>query len=253
MIVHQSRTMPVILHLDTSTQVCTVALSTDGKLLGIRENDDERTHSRKLSVYIQELFKENGLHAGALDAVAVGLGPGSYTGLRIGVSTAKGLAYGSGLPVIGIGTLDILLQGALQNDEVKNLLRRYPSALLCPMIDARRMEVYTCLCNREGIRIEEVRARVVDRDSYRERLLESPIIFFGNGAEKCREKIRDKNARFVENIVPSARFMIPLAERSWQQKNFENVAYFEPFYLKDFVATIPRDKLFPGKGPGATR
>ncbi len=240
--------MPVILHLDTSTQVCSVALSAEGKLLGIRESQDEKTHSRRLSVFIQELLKENGLHVGGLDAVAVGLGPGSYTGLRIGVSTAKGLAYASGLPVIGIGTLDILLEGALQNEEVKSCLERNATALLCPMIDARRMEVYTCLFTREGRRIEEVSARVVDEKSYRERLKTTPVIFFGNGAKKCREKIRDANAWFIEHIIPSARFMIPLAERSWQQKNFENVAYFEPFYLKDFVATIPRDKIFPGKG-----
>jgi tRNA threonylcarbamoyladenosine biosynthesis protein TsaB len=239
--------MPLILNLDTSTQICSVALSADGKLLGIKESHDEKSHSSQLAVFIRDLLKENCLEVPGLDAIAVSMGPGSYTGLRIGVSTAKGLAYGSALPLIGIGTLDILVAGALQNEAITGILEKDASTLLCPMIDARRMEVYTCLYTREGEKIEEVSAMVIDENSFRERLANGLIVFFGNGAKKSMEKIHNRNTLFIGNIIPSARFMIPLAEQSWQQKKFEDVAYFEPFYLKDFVATIPKDKIFPGK------
>jgi tRNA threonylcarbamoyladenosine biosynthesis protein TsaB len=239
--------MPLILNLDTSTQICSVALSADGKLVGIKESHDEKSHSSHLGVFIRDLLKQNCIEVPGLDAIAVSMGPGSYTGLRIGVSTAKGLAYGSALPLIGIGTLDILVAGALQNESVTGILEKEESALLCPMIDARRMEVYTCLYTREGKKIEEVSAMVIDENSFQDKLANGPVVFFGNGARKNMEKIHGHNALFIENISLSARFMIPLAEKSWQQKKFEDLAYFEPFYLKDFIATIPKDKIFPGK------
>jgi len=239
--------MPVILNLDTSTQVCSVALAEGPSLLGKMVSHDEKSHSRLLSVFIQELLNENDLKPGGLDAVAVSAGPGSYTGLRIGVSTAKGLAYGSKIPLIGIGTLDLLVSGGLQHPQINEILSENDSSFLCPMIDARRMEVYTALYTASGKIIETVSAKIIDENSFLEKLDSAPVVFFGNGAEKCREMITHPNACFVEGIEASAEFMIPLSNISWQLKKFEDIAYFEPFYLKDFIATIPKNKIIPGK------
>ena len=238
--------MPLILSLDTSTQICSVALASDGKLLGMRESTDDKSHSRLLSVFIQELLSECRLEVSQLDAIAVSKGPGSYTGLRIGVSTAKGIAYGSNIPLIGIGTLDALVSGAIQNQEVKSILEKDSNAMLCPMIDARRMEVYTALYSSSGQIIEDVSASVIDEHSYFGGLQKGKVVFFGNGAGKCREEITHPNAVFIDGIETSAGYMLSLAEKSWQQKKFEDVAYFEPFYLKDFIATIPKNKIIPG-------
>jgi tRNA threonylcarbamoyladenosine biosynthesis protein TsaB len=239
--------MPKILHLETSTQICSVALSDDSNLLGKRVSRDERSHSRQLAVFIQDLLKLNELDASQLDAVAVSIGPGSYTGLRIGVSTAKGIAYGAQIPLIGIGTLDLLVQGALRDQGIKKMVDQDHGSLLCPMIDARRMEVYTALYLASGDRISEVEAKIIDDDSYAEKLHEAPVIFFGNGAGKCQGKINHPNAMFVAGIETNAEYMILLAERSWQNKIFEDVAYVEPFYLKDFIATIPKNKVIQTK------
>ena len=241
--------MPLILNLDTSTQICSVAIASEGKLLGSRENHEDKSHSRKLSIFIQELLSEHDLNTSGLDAIAVSKGPGSYTGLRIGVSTAKGIAYGSNIPLIGIDTLDALVSGALQNQEIKNILERDGSTLLCPMIDARRMEVYTALYASSGKSIEEVSARIIEETTYLETLENKKIIFFGNGAAKCRSKINHSNAVFVDTIETSAINMVHLAEKLWKQKKFEDLAYFEPFYLKDFIATIPKNKIIPGEPP----
>ncbi len=238
--------MPTILNLDTSTQVCSVALSSGSTLLGKRESHEEKSHSKLLSVFIQELLVENKLKPAELDAVAVSAGPGSYTGLRIGVSTAKGIAYGSRIPLIGIGTLDILVSGGRKQPEIKTILDRNQLSHLCPMIDARRMEVYTALYDSSGKIIENVSAKIIDEKSYLEKLESGPVVFFGNGAEKCRDVISHPNAEFIKEIEVSAEFMIPLSNKLWQQRTFENVAYFEPFYLKDFIATTPKSKLSPG-------
>jgi len=238
--------MPLILNLDTSTLVCSVALASGQKLTGIRESHDDKSHSRQLGIFIQELLKENNLEVSSLDAVAVSKGPGSYTGLRIGVSTAKGLAYGSNIPLIGIGTLDALAEGAIQHQEISNILDEDRNTLLCPMIDARRMEVYTALYTSTGQQVKEVSAEIIDAESYYDRLDKGPIVFFGNGADKCRETITHTNAIFINGMETSAEYMAPLSEKSWQQKKFEDIAYFEPFYLKDFIATVPKNKLIPG-------
>lgn len=239
--------MPLILNLDTSTQICSVALASECTLLGTRESHEEKSHASQLSIFIRDLLKENGIDASGLDAVAVSKGPGSYTGLRIGVSTAKGLAYGSNIPLIGIGTLDLLIPGALQNPEISRLLKKKESILLCPMIDARRMEVYTALYTPGGKIIKDVSARIIDDKSFLEIMENRSIVFFGNGAEKCREMITHPNAFFVEGIETSAEYMVPLSEDSFHQKKFEDLAYFEPFYLKDFIATIPKNKIIPGE------
>jgi tRNA threonylcarbamoyladenosine biosynthesis protein TsaB len=237
--------MPLILNLDTSTQICSVALASEGKLIGKRESKDDKSHSRLLSVFIQELLKENNLMASGLDAIAVSKGPGSYTGLRIGVSTAKGIAYGSNIPLIGISTLDALVSGAMQAQEIKSILEKYSATLLCPMIDARRMEVYTALYSSSGDIKDVVSASIIDEKSYTKGLDKGKIIFFGNGAGKCMEKIRHPNAVFIDGIDTSAEYMLSLAEKSCLKKKFEDVAYFEPFYLKDFIATVPKNKILP--------
>jgi tRNA threonylcarbamoyladenosine biosynthesis protein TsaB len=239
----------LILHLDTSTRICSVALATKGVLIGTRESHDEKSHARQLIPFIHDLLMEHDVKISGLDAVAVSKGPGSYTGLRIGVSTAKGLAYGSNIPLIGIDTLDSLVSGALRNPEVVSILGKSKPAFLCPMIDARRMEVYTAFYSHSGERLEKNIARIINKDSYRDKLRDSSVVFFGNGADKCKEKITHPNAIFIEGIETTAENMIPLAEESLQQNRFEDVAYFEPFYLKDFIATIPKNKIVESNYP----
>ena len=238
--------MPLILNLDTSTPVCSVALASGKQLTGIRESHDDKSHSRQLGIFIQELLSENNLEVSSLDAVAVSMGPGSYTGLRIGVSTAKGLAYGSNIPLIGIGTLDALAEGALQHQEISNILEKDRNTLLCPMIDARRMEVYTAVYTSTGQKVKEVSAEIINAESYHNKLEKGPIVFFGNGAVKCMDIITHTNAVFINGIETSANYMVPLSEKAWKQKKFEDIAYFEPYYLKDFIATVPKNKLIPG-------
>jgi len=173
-------------------------------------------------------------HAMPLDAVAVSCGPGSYTGLRIGVSMAKGICYGRNLPLIALPTLEVMCVPVLLQQELPE------DALLCPMIDARRMEVYAAIYDRSLNVVRDISADVIDENSYLEFLEEHPVYFFGNGASKCREKITHSHAKFIENIRPLARWMFPLAEKAYAKKDFKDVAYFEPFYLKEFVASKPK-------------
>ena len=236
--------MALILNLDTSKQICSVALAQDGELIAQKESHEEKSHASLLSVFIRDILTEKSIGVSDLDAVAVSKGPGSYTGLRIGVSTAKGLAYASGIPLISVDTLSALATGASNS----NQLEREPTALdgpilLCPMIDARRMEVFTATFHPSGEVVEAISAKIIEEDSYQGLLEHYHIVFFGNGSGKCREIITHPNAIFLDGIETSAIYMIPLAEAAWQQKSFEDVAYFEPFYLKDFVATIPKNKV----------
>jgi tRNA threonylcarbamoyladenosine biosynthesis protein TsaB len=240
--------MPGILHIDTTTNLCSVALAHEGTLSCLRESREERSHARLLAVFIEEVLKEQSTSVDLLDAIAVSKGPGSYTGLRIGVSTAKGMAYGSKKPLIAVDTLESLattvsrkdLQAALPESSA---LISAGSILYCPMIDARRMEVFTALFNDNMQKIESVSAKVIDKGSYQDLLKKHVICFFGNGAAKCREMIRHKNAIFLDGIETSAVHMLPVAWHKWQQKQFEDVAYFEPFYMKEFIATIPKNKV----------
>ena len=172
-----------------------------------------------------------------LDAVAVSCGPGSYTGLRIGVSMAKGVCYGRNLPLIGLHTLEVLCVPVLLYHDLPE------DALLCPMIDARRMEVYAAVYDRALEVKREIAADIVDENSYLEFLDEHPVYFFGNGAAKCREKITHPNAHFIDEICPLAKWMFPLAEKAIVKQDFKDVAYFEPFYLKEFVASKPKKLL----------
>lgn len=238
--------MALILHVETATPICSAALSKDGQLLNIKETNDPKSHATKLSPFIEELLETEEMNVSDLDAISVSLGPGSYTGLRIGVSTVKGLAYGANIPVIGISTLQALTKRVVldnQNDMQK--LNNNNNLLLCPMLDARRMEVYSAFFSTDLELQREVQADIITADSYMEFLKSGPVAFFGNGSDKCREIITHSNAHFIPNIELSARYMIQLAEIAFEKKDFLNTAYFEPFYLKDFIATTPKNKIIP--------
>ncbi|WP_346862535.1 tRNA (adenosine(37)-N6)-threonylcarbamoyltransferase complex dimerization subunit type 1 TsaB [uncultured Draconibacterium sp.] len=235
--------MAIILNIETSTEVCSVTIAENGKTLFQKESNDGLRHSELLTVFIQDLFKENNFEISKLDAVAVSKGPGSYTGLRIGVSVAKGLCYGLNIPLIGIGSIELMgsYTAAHSNEFYSNTTEE--ELLFCPMIDARRMEVYTALFAENGEQILPVTAEIIDENSFADFLKDKKILFFGNGAEKCKEKITHKNALFAGPLQTSARFMQNLSEMKYNKNEFEDVAYFEPFYLKDFVATIPKNKV----------
>lgn len=230
--------MSCIVHIETATNVCSVALSQDGQVLMSKENFEGPNHNIVLAPYVDEAVSFADSHAIPLDAVAVSCGPGSYTGLRIGVSTAKGLCYGRDLKLLSVSTLELMcVPLLLHREDIPE------NAVLCPMLDARRMEVYSAIYDRALKTLKPVSADVITEDSYSEFLAKGPVVFFGNGAAKCKDTLTHPNARFIDNIHPLAKYMMPLAERSIAQDKYEDVAYFEPFYLKEFVATKPK-KLF---------
>lgn len=229
--------MACILHIETSTDVCSVALSEDGAVLFSKEDSNGPQHAVTLGVYVDEVLSMADSHAKRIDAVAVSCGPGSYTGLRIGASMAKGICYGRSLPLIALPTLKVLSVPVLLMDELPE------DALLCPMIDARRMEVYSAIYDRALNPVKEVSADIIDENSYAEYLEKQPIYFFGNGADKCKKVLTHPNARFIDNIKPLANWMFPLADRAFYNNEFQDVAYFEPFYLKEFVATVAKNKV----------
>ena len=227
--------MSSILHIETSTSACSVAVSEDGQNIFRKEDLKGPSHAVSLGVFVDEALSFADSHALPLDAVAVSCGPGSYTGLRIGVSMAKGVCYGRNLKLIGIPTLKVLcVPVLLYHDELPD------DALLCPMIDARRMEVYAAVYDRALRPVRDIAADIVDEHSYADYLQEHPVYFFGNGAAKCKEKLTHPNAHFIDGIQPLASMMFPLAEKAIAEGRFEDVAYFEPFYLKEFVAGTPK-------------
>ena len=229
--------MSCILHIETSTEVCSVAVSQDGACIYSKEDFEGPSHAVVLGVYVDEALSFINSHAIPLDAVAVSCGPGSYTGLRIGVSMAKGVCYGMGVPLIGLPTPEVMCVPILLREELPD------DALLCPMIDARRMEVYAAVYDR-ALRVQRpIGADIIDEHSYAEFLAEHPVYFFGNGAAKCREKLTHPNAHFIDGIHPLAKWMFPLAEKAMAREEFKDVAYFEPFYLKEFVASKPKKLL----------
>lgn len=231
-----------ILHIETASPTCSVAISKDKKLLAIRESHVDKSHAALVTVFIKELFEETGIKASGLDAVSVSMGPGSYTGLRIGVSTAKGLAYGTGKPLIAVNTLKAMAWGLIHDPEWSSGLFENDH-YLSPMIDARRMEVYTSLFDPDLNIIRDISAEIIEEDSFANFLDEKPVYFFGSGADKCKDIIQHENARFIPDFYNSSKFMITPAYESYRQNKFEDVAYFEPFYLKDFIATIPKNKI----------
>ena len=229
--------MSCILNIETSTDVCSVSVSQDGACIFSQEDHDGPNHAVKLGTFVDEALSFADSHAIPLDAVAVSCGPGSYTGLRIGASMAKGICFGQDLKLIAVPTLELMTVPVLLREEVEE------GALLCPMIDARRMEVYSAVYDRALHEVRGIQADVVDADTYREYLDRGPVYFFGNGAEKCMEVINHPNARLIKGVEPLAKWMFPIAERRIAPEKYEDVAYFVPFYLKDFVAHQPKKLL----------
>lgn len=225
--------MALILSLDTSTKVCSVALYNNSDLLASFEVLVEKSHSRIITLLIENVINAAGFKLKDLDAVAVGKGPGSYTGLRIGVSTAKGLAFGLDIPLIAVNTLEAMaLSVSMFRDE---------DGLYCPMIDARRMEVYCAVYDKYSNHVLETQSLVLDESSFSSLLDKEKIFFFGNGAEKCKILFSNKtNAIFIDHIYPSAKFIGIGALDKYLKREFESLAYFEPYYLKDFVSTVKK-------------
>lgn len=219
--------MALILLIETATKSCSVSLSSENKIITCKEKVNEQySHAEDLNIFIESLFKNTDFSINDLEAIAVSKGPGSYTGLRIGVSTAKGLCYALNIPLISVSTLRAMAFGMIQKEK---------SDLYCPMIDARRMEVYNTFYNKENKEIRGVRADIIKAYSYQKEL-DKKVLFFGNGAEKCKQMIQHPNARFIDGFFPSSKDMLEIANKKFAEKIFEDVAYFEPFYLKDFVA-----------------
>ncbi|MGE4586631.1 MAG: tRNA (adenosine(37)-N6)-threonylcarbamoyltransferase complex dimerization subunit type 1 TsaB [Mangrovibacterium sp.] len=232
--------MAYLLNLESSTEVCSVSLAKDEALVDLLENTEGRNHARLMSVFVQEIMQRNRLDFKQLGGIAVSKGPGSYTGLRIGVSLAKGLCYANRLPLIAVSPLQSMASQVLSGDYK---LPEAESLLLCPTIDARRMEVYMALYDRRNREVEAVSARVIDKHSFDSLLERGPLVFFGNGSEKLRPVISHAKAVFIANIKTSAQFMCSLSYRAFTNKQFADLAYFEPFYLKDFIAGVTKKQI----------
>ncbi|MBB5644261.1 tRNA (adenosine(37)-N6)-threonylcarbamoyltransferase complex dimerization subunit type 1 TsaB [Pedobacter cryoconitis] len=228
--------MVTILQLETATQVCSAALSVNGETIAVKELAAQNIHAGSLTLFIREVMATAGLTYTDLDAVAVSKGPGSYTGLRIGVSTAKGLCFALDKPLIGIETLRMMAQGFLKTAD------NY-TGLVCPMIDARRMEVFTGLYDHDLNEVLPVEAKIIEENSYQEQLKTQQLTFIGDGAMKCNTFIISPNAAFSDLNFNSASNMSLLAYNAFTTGHFEDVAYFEPYYLKDFVVTQAKKKV----------
>jgi tRNA threonylcarbamoyladenosine biosynthesis protein TsaB len=229
--------MSRIILIETSTSLCSTALVEDGKVVCERISDEPRAHASKTALFVSEMLSEKGLKVSDCDAVAVSKGPGSYTGLRVGVSTAKGLCFGAGIPMISVGTLDTLVWQALDGNMLPEGCR-----YIIPMIDARRMEVYTGIFTPDGKQISPTVAQIIDADSFKDQLAEGPVLFIGDGADKCKDTLTSPNARFIQCCPKAASMMHPAID-ALEAKMFEDVAYFEPFYLKEFITTVSKKKI----------
>ena len=227
---------PVILHIETATDICSVALSKGKQLLALKEEANGYSHSENLILFIQEMISSCDMATENLDAVCLSAGPGSYTGLRIGAATAKGLCYTSDIPLIAVTTLDSIAAGARTRHKEDNLY-------YCPMIDARRMEVYTTLLDHELKELVPDEAKILDEHSFQEILSQQKILFFGSGAAKFKTIIgANANALFLKNVIPTAESVLQLAWQKFQASQFENVAYYEPFYVKEVHITVAKPK-----------
>ena len=235
--------MALILSIETSENTCSVALGDKYELIATLEIADERSHSSMLTFLINNLFQQKNIDIKDLDAIAISMGPGSYTGLRIGVSVAKGISYALNIPIVALNTLQILCTSLVESGYIRKLKINDENILLCPMLDARRMEVYNGFFNVKAEPISKISATIIDSGSFKNELDTCKVFFFGSGSEKCKDIIENGNANFVLGFKPHAGNMISLAYDLFLQKKFEDNAYFEPFYLKDFVATIPKRKV----------
>ena len=225
--------MSTILHIETSTKNCSVSIANCGELISLKEiNTGEYSHAEMLHPLINEALLESKLTIKDIEAIAVGKGPGSYTGLRIGVSAAKGLCFANDIPLISINSLEILAQSITID-----------CGLIIPMIDARRMEVYAAIYDQNHNAVRETKAEIIDSHSFLDELQNQKVYFLGDGAKKCKEIILHENAVFIENVFPSAKKMATISYHKFKNESTEDVAYFEPFYLKNFVATQEKKKI----------
>ena len=230
--------MERIILIETSTALCSAAISYGDGIMSYRESSEPKAHASLTAVFIKEMLDEAGITVQDCDAVCVSMGPGSYTGLRVGVSTAKGLCFGARKPLLAVGTLDILVHQAIAENLIPEGCRH-----IVPMIDARRMEVYSSVFTPDGTPVGETKPEIITGASFADILEEGPVLFIGDGAEKCRTTITHPNASFVQ-CCPKASSMLVPAVREFKEKRFKDVAYFEPFYLKEFVATVSKRKVF---------
>ena len=230
--------MERILLIESSTALCSVALAEGGVITSYKESSAPKAHASLTAVFIRDILSECGITLNDCDAVCVSMGPGSYTGLRVGVSTAKGLCFGCGKPLMAVGTLDTLVAQAREIPGLDGDLK-----YVIPMIDARRMEVYTAVFTPEGKQLTPTAPAIIDENSFAEQLEQGVCLFIGDGAGKCADVIRHPNAHFIQCNPKASAMLIP-ATSAYKEKRFEDVAYFEPFYLKEFVATVSKKKLF---------
>lgn len=243
--------MERIILIETSTALCSTAMVEDGKIVCYRESSENRAHASLTAVFIDEMLKERGCSLKDCSAVCISEGPGSYTGLRVGVSTAKGLCFGAGIPLLSVGTLEVLANQAIQSRNkttspvgaTSSSRSAVEPKYIVPMVDARRMEVYTAVFEGNGTRITDTEAKVIDCDSFSDILADGPVLFIGDGAAKCQGTLTHPNASFIQDC-PKATAMLEPAIRELRERHFWDVAYFEPFYLKEFVATTSKKKLF---------
>ncbi len=236
--------MERLILIETSTALCSVALAENGEITSYRESSAPKAHASLTAVFIDEMLTEKGLTIADCDAVCVSMGPGSYTGLRVGVSTAKGLCFGAKKPLIAVGTLDTLVAQA--ENIIPDSIRDLPSTgfrHIIPMVDARRMEVYAAVFTPEGQQLTETAPVIIDESSFADSIADGPTLFIGDGAGKCADILAHPNANFIQ-CNPNAAAMLRPALKAFHEKKFEDVAYFEPFYLKEFVATVSKKKLF---------
>jgi tRNA threonylcarbamoyladenosine biosynthesis protein TsaB len=232
----------MVICIETATNLCSVALISNEGVISLKESNDLKSHASMLTVFIDEALKENGIRARDLEAIAVGKGPGSYTGLRIGVSVAKGIAYAASIPLVSVGTTLSMFWGIA--GRIEEITGDRENILFCPMIDARRMEVYNAIYDSHGNTEKEISADIIREDSFTDIPESKRIIFFGNGAGKCKEVIKRKNVYFQDDFRISASHMLKPVYQAIDNRHFEDVAYFEPFYLKDFITSIPRKNIF---------
>lgn len=229
--------MANIINIETSTSVCSVALGSDGQIVDHYENYDGLNHATLLSKYIKDVLETAARKEMSIDAIAVSIGPGSYTGLRIGLSQAKGLSFGLGVPLIGVNTLQLLTVSTMFQEFFDD------DILFAPMIDARRMEVYTAVYNSALTPLLEPQPMILDENSFEELLSNHRLVIMGNGSEKASKVINNRNARFIQGVKPVAVDMLALSEKAYRENTFIDVAYSTPLYLKDFQATVPKKKV----------
>ncbi|MDR3133426.1 MAG: tRNA (adenosine(37)-N6)-threonylcarbamoyltransferase complex dimerization subunit type 1 TsaB [Prevotellaceae bacterium] len=227
----------LFLLIETGTAVCSIALARDTQIVALRENKEGRAHAQVVAPFINEVLEEQCCTVAGLDAVAVSEGPGSYTGLRVGVSTAKGICFGAQKPLIAVNSLL-----SLAHSVIDNRLLPSPDCLIAPMIDARRMEVYTALFDAQGNQRSGITAEIIDEKSFAATLAQQPVLFIGDGAGKCQTLLQHPNALFAD-VTATAAGMLRPAINAFAQRKFVDIAYFEPLYLKDFVATVAKKKI----------